>query len=83
MISSIVGRNDDPKLQAILDYVNAACRLRLAGNSNVSFAINNNIDSNCLGSDKLHLKEQGTSRLASNIKKAVAKALHIQLVRKW
>ena len=83
VISSIVGRGDSIQAKTVLDYVNAACRLRMVGKKMVSFAVNDNIDDSCLSSDKIHLKQHGTSRLASNIKKGVAKALSIQLKRKW
>ena len=69
--------------RAILDYVNAASSLKMVSNKMVSFVTYNNIDESCLSGDMIHLKQHGTSRLASNIKKDVAKALSIQLKRKW
>ena len=77
IISSIVTRKDSEKKQRQLDYINAAIGLKYADNRHVSTVSNNNVDEGCLGTDLIHLGKKGTSRLAVNIKKAVAKALGI------
>ena len=88
MVSSIVTRVDSKRatpgrnLIPELDYVNAAIKLKLASNANVSFVSNDNIGESYLGNDFIHLGKSGTSKLASNIKKCVAKALKIQLVKR-
>ena len=88
VVSSIVTRVDSKRstpgrnLKPELDYVNAAIKLKLASNPNVSFVSNDNIGESYLGDDFVHLGKSGTSKLASNIKKCVAKALNIQLVKR-
>ena len=88
VISSIVTRTDSKRrssgkdLKPELEYVNAAIKLKLANNSKVSIVSNDNIGEAYLSTDFLHLDKSGTSRLASNIKKCVAKALNIPLVKR-
>ena len=80
LISSIVRRKDNARKQRELQYINAAVELRCTELNNVSVVHNDNIDEGCLGTDLIHLGKKGTSRLAVNIKKAVAKALDIPVV---
>ena len=79
IISNIVSRDDNHKYQMMLDYVNACVNLKYSKTENVSISKNINIGKNCRANDGTHLKPIGTSKLASNLKYSVMKALNIKI----
>ena len=59
----------------MLDYVNACINMKFSDTEHLFISNNNNIGKNCRARDGTHLKPFGTSKLASNLKYSVMKAL--------
>ena len=82
VISSITTRQDNTRFRHKLEYVNEKIKVKYGQTDNVSVLENNNITREHLADDRVHLVPIGTSRLAFNIKKHVAKILNINLAKK-
>ena len=78
-----MSRDDkDGEYQCMVDFINASVNLRYADKENISIIKNQNIYKNHRESDGTHLTKFGTSILASNIKRGVAKVFGIPIVKR-
>ena len=80
--SNLVARDDEQ--QGKVDYVNGAINLRYTGSKFVYVARNSNISITDRKVDRktkkrIHLKTSGTAKLASTLKRVIAKALGVEL----
>ena len=67
ILSSIIMRNDDGKLNDEIGHVNELLK-NLCDSKGVSYIDNTNIDRNCLQKGGLHLNRAGTIHLSMNFK---------------
>ena len=82
IISNIVSRDDDHVFQTNLEFINANINMKYIKAPNISTIKHFNIGKINRARDGTHLNTIGTSKLACNIKHAVAKALSIDVIRK-
>lgn len=83
IVSLVVNREDDDTTQAKLGIVNANIRYNYLKNPKVLICHHDNLtDGRYRKRDKLHLTENGTSRLANNLKFKIAESLGITVFNK-
>ena len=77
-----MSRDDDHIYQTNLEFVNANINMKYINPTSISTIKHTNIGKINRARDGTHLNTIGTSKLACNIKHAVAKALNIEVVRR-
>lgn len=84
ILSLVVDREDEPLNRTKAETTNGLLTLKYQDDPNVIICAHNNLRPHKYkqSRDYLHLTEQGTSILASNLKKSIAKTLQIPIVRK-
>ena len=83
VVSSLVNRKDDEQLQNMIEYINACLTLEYERHSHIHVCKHPDIGLDSLWKDGLHLTNFGTSKLASDLRAAIAGTLGVPLnVRK-
>ena len=79
VLSAIVPRLDNKKVQRQVDFINASLNRTYGESGNVTFVTNNDVlGFHLRGKDGIHLKDDGTRKLARHIRDGVISALNIQ-----
>ena len=79
VLSAIVPRLDNKKGQRQVDFINASLNRTYGESGNVTFVTNNDVlGFHLRGKDGIHLKDDGTRKLARHIRDGVISALNIQ-----
>ena len=82
VLSLIVERDDCEKARGLAESANAMLRTKFKGHESVLVCHHDNIrHSRFRKPDKLHLNDDGTSRLANNLKHKIAQSLNIKVVQ--
>ena len=82
VLSCLVNRSDDEQLQNMIEYINACLTLEYENDPHIKVCKHPDIGLDSLWKDGIHLINSGTSRLASDLRAAIAKTLGVPLNKK-